>query len=271
MNDLDVFSNTKIFKTENLTAIQLASSSKGNQSKWYDSKNKYYVKGQFYYQSKYWKDYLVEVIASKIAEQMYLRDVSIVKQEECLIETKEGSIHGVYSRDFSEDGSRFVSIMRLDRTAEQEILSMKSVQERWNFVLNTVKNNTGLDYTNYLIIMSLLDYLVGNEDRHLNNFGVLQKGNSFAVAPLFDFGLGLFEHDRCYEQKPFRACLDLMQCKPFSKNNQETIDFILNKYDCRDIIPDMLDLAGIEIPSPKAGSYLLNRAHNLGIELRGVS
>ena len=56
-----------------------------------------------------------------------------------------------------------------------------------------------VNYTDYLIVMAIIDFLIGNEDRHLNNFGVLTDDSTYRLLPLFDFGLGLFEHDRRYE------------------------------------------------------------------------
>lgn len=136
--------------------------------------------------------------------------------------------------------------------------------------LNIMNKIVNEDCTEYLIIMSLLDFLVGNEDRHLNNFGLLTADNSYRLAPLFDFGIGLFEPDMRYQNTPFRDCLGMMECKPFSSDNQETIDFIKSQYDIDKYLPDKFSLKDIEIPSPKAGSYILNRVHYLQREVEGI-
>ena len=115
--------------------------------------------------------------------------------------------------------------------------------------------------------MSILDFLVGNEDRHLNNFGVLFNGKDYKLAPLFDFGLGLFEHDRRYESEPFRECLQLMESKPFHRNNEEVINFIRANYGVDKYLPKKFDLRKCEFPSLKAESYLLNRCKILNVEL----
>ena len=51
----------------------------------------------------------------------------------------------------------------------------------------------------------MADLLLLNEDRHYNNLGLLYTDSgSFGVAPLFDFGLGLFEHGKIYENKSLK-------------------------------------------------------------------
>ena len=265
------FDRCRVFHIDDLSALQLGSTSKGNQQKWYCKKTDEFVKGQFYYQGKYWKDNLVEVIASKLAEQMNLNDVSVVKQETCVVSQYDGvEVDGVCSKNFCKPGQRFVSAARLDPTMEDRLFSTRDVEERWNIVSQTIQKITGLNYESHLAAMCLIDYLVGNEDRHLNNFGVLLGSDGFSPAPLFDFGLGLFEHDRRYEGLPFRDCIKKMQCKPFHADNQKVIDFLANQRMIDGMLPAEFDLTGVELPSPKAGSYLRNRCMHLNVDLKGV-
>lgn len=212
----------------------------------------------------------MELIASAIAAQMPTAGVRIVTQLPCEIRDGGRITNGVCSRDFSEGGKRFVSFRRLLDLTGQDYEMKESVAENWENVRAVLQNFVNVNAEEYLVVMSLLDYLVGNEDRHLNNFGLLSDGRTFFQAPLFDFGLGLFEHDRCYEGEPFRKCLSLMQCKPFSSDNQRVIDFLREQSLLDGYVPEELDLTDTVIPSPKAGSYLRNRCRNLGITLKGV-
>lgn len=196
----------RVFHQCDLLALQLTSTSKGNQNKWYFAKEKLYIKEQFFYQGKYWKDYLVEIIASELSKQMFLHGTKVVQQNECIIQGEQ-NIHAVYSSNFCDFGERDISLGRLDRGLEDEILDTKNIGERWELILEAFEKKTGVDYENYLIVMTILDYLVGNEDRHLNNICVIEKDGIYKEAPLFDFGLGLFEHDRKYEGESFRKCL----------------------------------------------------------------
>lgn len=258
------------FHTSEMESLQLVSTSKGNQRKWiaHTQNTTLWVKEQFEYQGRLWKDYLVEVIASKIAKQINLNGVSVVDQEECkIINDDTGCItYGSYSPGFCKN-NYFVSYERILKNSGNEFRFSWSMEQRWYSILDTMKKITGHDFTNYFIVMSLLDYLVGNEDRHFNNFGMM---SDFTMAPLFDFGLGLFEHDLRYEGLSFRECLDKMESKPFDPDNQKVVDFLLAEYDIAGFLPDSIDLTGIKIPSAKAGSYLRNRCMKLGIGLKGV-
>ena len=264
-------SNVTEFHTNDMENLQLVSTSKGNQRKWLyrGSKKEFWIKEQFYYQNKLWKDYLVEIIASKIASQMDLHGISVIVQKECkIIDDDSGEITcGVYSENFSKN-NHFISFSRIIQNKGLEFPAYhKPIIEKWDFVLKVISDVTGYNYSDYLTVMTLLDYLVGNEDRHLNNFGIM---SNLMPAPLFDFGLGLFEHDRKYETISFQECLKKMECKPFHKNNQKTIDFLKTRLDIGDFVPEILDLTGVKIPSAKAGSYLRNRCRNLHITLKGV-
>lgn len=260
----------RILDIRELTSLQSVSTSKGNQRKWYDPGQRLYVKGQFFYQGKYWRDDLVEILAAAIAEQLPMRDAQVAWQHPCEIWDGKIRICGVCSKDFTREGERFVSFRRLLDLTGQDYEMTDSVEDNWNRVHSVLDSFVETDITEYLIVMSLLDYLVGNEDRHLNNFGLLSDGRKFRQAPLFDFGLGLFEHDRRYEGESFRGCLALMQCMPFADDNQRVVDFLMKNSMLQDYLPKALDLTEYEVPSPKAGSYLRNRCRNLGIDLKGV-
>lgn len=48
-----------------------------------------------------------------------------------------------------------------------------SAKENYELVIGLFTKLTGLDARRYLDTMLLFDYLICNEDRHLNNFGIL--------------------------------------------------------------------------------------------------
>lgn len=67
--------------------------------------------------------------------------------------------------------------------------------------------------------MFILDYLMLNEDRHLNNFGIIRNVNTLKwvdVAPIFDNGQSLNiqydgEYKFFYEIKPFKEIIQVIQ------------------------------------------------------------
>ena len=257
----------RAFYTKDLRNLQLVSTSKGNQRKWIFPEENLWIKEQFQYQERLWKDYLVEIIASTIAKQMNTYNIWVIQQKHCLIYDGDIKRHGVYSKDFG-NGNNFISFHRI--LNDKGILFpdyQKPIEAKWDFTLDILSALIGKDAVDYLVIMTIIDYLVGNEDRHINNFGIM---SDFIAAPLFDFGLGLFEHDRRYENCSFQECLQLMECKPFDADNQKVIDFLDSRYDFHRYLPEKLDLSDCEIPTSKAGSYLRNRCRKLGIDLEGV-
>lgn len=274
MKNLNVFDSDelKVFKTSDLLGLQCGSTSKGNQMKWYDSKNDFYIKSQFYFQDKFWRDDLVECIAAQLGKQLYLSDkkVQVMEQLPCKIDLGYNTIYGVYSKNFCNKDEVFIPFSRILNAKKIQFPYSSSIDTKWAFVLNTLNNLTQTDCSDYLLVMSLLDFLVGNEDRHISNFGVIYYNGDFRISPLFDFGLGLFEHDRKYENLPLKQCISKMECKPFARHNEDLIAFISSEYTIQEYLPDKFDLTGIELPSLKASSYILNRAKMLNVEVIGV-
>lgn len=258
----------RIFETKNLKELSLLSTSKGNQRKWVTSCDEY-VKEQFFYQGKYWKDFAVEVIASTLGEQL---GYNIVHQESVIIrDSCTGKYtYGVVSNNFCKSTEQFVSFDKLFSMNNYVFDYTMSPDKKFKDLVEKVHKFTGLDVTEYLIEIVLIDYLVGNEDRHLNNLGVKFNyvENSYTLAPIFDCGLGLFEHDDKYRAVRFSKCLEMMICKPFSADNQIITDWVLHEYKVK--LPSHFSLTGCVIPSTKAGSYLRNRCMKLGIDLGGV-
>lgn len=266
LREMNLFNSVPTFKVQDMIELQLLSTSKGNQRKWFFDGN--YVKEQFYYQDKYWRDDLVERITSVIGKQLETSNL-VLEQSLCLIEEENTTHFGIYSKDFLKAEEKYVSVQRMLEVSNVDFDTRMGCIERYDFLRSFLESKTGLDFGQYLDTMILLDYLVGNEDRHLNNFGVIYKEGSVRFAPLFDFGLGLFEHDRRYAYTPFSQCIHKMECKPFSTDNQKIMDYRLTDGLCLEL-PNSIDLTNCQIPSAKAGSYLRNRCMHLGIALEGV-
>ena len=84
-----------------------------------------------------------------------------------------------------------------------------------------MKNETGLDLTDYLRKVITLDTIIFNEDRHLNNLSVLYniEKNIYQQAPIFDNGLSLLSDLTNYPiQIPTRDLINRVKSKPFSTN-----------------------------------------------------
>nr|WP_319489294.1 excisionase [uncultured Caproiciproducens sp.] len=73
--------------------------------------------------------------------------------------------------------------------------------------------------------MMVLDYLIVNEDRHQNNFGVVRNAETLAylgAAPIFDSGTSLW-FDKPISMIGSKAKLS---CKPFKNNHEEQIKLV---------------------------------------------
>lgn len=73
--------------------------------------------------------------------------------------------------------------------------------------------------------MMVLDYLIGNEDRHQNNFGVVRNAETLeyiGAAPLFDSGTSLW-FDKPTAMIGAKAKLG---CKPFKSSHEEQIKLV---------------------------------------------
>ncbi len=81
--------------------------------------------------------------------------------------------------------------------------------------------------------MMVLDYLIANEDRHLNNFGLLRNPDTLewlGPAPIYDSGSSL-GYDRLTPQ--IRSGRNIT-CKPFKKAHQDQLRLV-NSFDWLDL------------------------------------
>ena len=73
--------------------------------------------------------------------------------------------------------------------------------------------------------MIVLDYLIVNEDRHQNNFGVIRDANSLdflGVAPIYDSGSSLWFNHLTHEI----GLMKRLSCKPFKNKHDEQIKLV---------------------------------------------
>lgn len=111
--------------------------------------------------------------------------------------------------------------------------------------------------------MIVLDYLIANEDRHQNNFGLIRNANTLewlGAAPIFDSGSSL-GYDKL---APQIRSLRFAECKPFKKTHAEQLklvtDFTWIDFDALDGIESkmeaILDQAGDYLDVPRKAAIL---------------
>lgn len=244
-----------------------STSLKGNQEKWFCPETNRHIKAAFDYQEIVWKDYLCEVIADRLGNQLGLNVVPVTP---CSIINDSWTGAGVYARHFLNDGEELVSFYRIFKYFgynNDAIVRNQTVCKRIQWVIDRFKEFSGLDVSDYINRLIILDFLIGNEDRHLNNFGIIVNRDSgeFREAPIFDNGLSLLEHDRRYLGAPFQFSLKKMDGKPFCKSLKRAYE------ESRQMFPEVpkldLDLGGLVLPSRRAFDYLKYSSEVMGLRL----
>ena len=112
---------------------------------------------------------------------------------------EQGKINGTSgcrSENFLKEGEELITFYRLyynefGKDLSQVLAGMDSMKERIEYVLRFVKQSCDLDVSKYLSKVIMLDMLVLNEDRHLNNLAVIFQEDHFICAPIFDNGVSL--------------------------------------------------------------------------------
>lgn len=123
------------------------------------------------------------------------------------------------------------------------------------------------DVRPFLDRMIVLDYIIANEDRHLNNFGAVRKAETLAwigMAPIYDSGSSL-GYDKSI---PLMKDESEIECKPFKKHHNEQLKLVSSfewiDFDKLSDVPQMI----IEILSDeRARDYMEERRIQVIAEL----
>ena len=154
-----------------------------------------------------------EVIASKIMERL---DIPHVKYSLIMEEEYPYSI----CEDFITPQTELISAWYVMQT-EKKPNHISVYQHYVNCCekLGIPKIKESLDK------MMVVDYLIANEDRHQNNFGVIRNAESLnfiGAAPLFDSGTSLWFD----KPTPMIGRTAKLQCKPFKNTHEEQIKLV---------------------------------------------
>lgn len=154
-----------------------------------------------------------EVIASHIMQRLHIPHVDYH------LVWNDGYPYSV-CEDFVTPDTELVSAWRVMKTQKKS--NSDSVYQHF------VKCCHGLGVTNMIAAldqMLVLDYIIANEDRHLNNFGLLRDPVTLewiGMAPIFDSGSS-FGYDRIASR--MGTDHDTV-CKPFKKRHEEQLRLV---------------------------------------------
>ena len=175
-----------------------------------------------------------EVIASKIMDRLNINHVSYN------IIWEDGEPYSV-CEDFVTRDTELVSAWRIMQTQKKD--NSTSVYQHF---VNCCKSLGAADVVPALDRMLVLDYLISNEDRHLNNFGLLRNAETLewiGFAPIYDSGSSLGYNSllsQIYTEKNIAS-------KPFKRRHDEQIKLVTSfdwidfskLYDAGDMVRDV--------------------------------
>ncbi len=184
---------------------------------------KYHKDGYWYKLDNRGREGLTEYLVSKFLTFTDLSPSEYVIYEQIDINGK----HGCRSRSFLKDEEEFVTFYRLYQNEHGEDLSrvigvMDTMEERIEYTVRFIKEVCKVDVTDYLRKIFSLDRIILNEDRHLNNLGLVCIGGRFAPAPLFDQGLSLLTANQSVNWRlPMEENVRRVVARPFSGSHEK--------------------------------------------------
>lgn len=169
-----------------------------------------------------------EVLASRIMERLHIPHVSYGTCDE------DGYPYSI-CEDFITSGTELVTAWYLMQTKRKQ--NHESVYRHY---INCCETHEVPGIREAVDQMMVLDYLILNEDRHQNNFGVIRDAKTLeytGAAPVFDSGTSFW-----WDTPTVRiGNMQRVVCKPFKKYHDEQIKLV-QSYDWLDITK----LRGIE-------------------------
>ena len=162
----------------------------------------------------YQQEPLCEVIASGIAERL------------CILHTKY-TLLWEHEKPFS--------VCQDFITSETELVSAYHIMQSrkkpndlsdYEFYLNCAEQLGVKNIREQTEKMIVLDFLIGNEDRHFNNFGLIRNAVTLewiGVVPIFDCGTSLWYNTQESLVKPLSPNLP---AKPFKKTHRDQIKLV---------------------------------------------
>lgn len=238
-----------------------STSSKGNQRKWYVPSGNIYVKEALWYKNRYWKDYLCEVIASEIYKAFNMPiPIPYVDYFVCYVKCGDKVIPGSLSKNFLTDTEELLTFGRLLDRQGIEFPVKADLDVKWDLLVDVLNKHMTYDVTEDLVYMFVVDFLMGNEDRHINNFGLCRdwRTNKFMMIPLFDTGMSLLQGSDT--SSPIM--------RPFGIKSVDCLQLILKKRNILYKLPDVIDVSKCSFPSQQSLDMLINNARMLGIEVK---
>ena len=154
-----------------------------------------------------------EVIAAGIMKRLSIPHVSYT------VTWNQGAPYSI-CEDFVGRDTELVTAWRIILTKKKD--NSTSVYQHFVNCCEALGVNNIVPFLDRMIV---LDYIIANEDRHLNNFGLLRNAETLewlGAAPIYDSGSSL-GYDKVAAQ--IRSGQDVV-CKPFKKHHAEQLSLV---------------------------------------------
>ena len=202
--------------------VVAATSSKGNQEKWYDAdSNNWYKLDKIGFES----------LAEAVDSELLVKHSNIESELGYTVVRYHIETVNVHRKD------RIASVSPNFLNSEQSIQTVyhilkrvlgsdyqrvladeKNISNRLALIVDTVEKVSGLtEFGKYITLLFEVDALIANEDRHLNNIAVIEENGAYDYCPLFDNGEGFMLDNVRY---PFdvrtQGLMRNLRAKPFN-------------------------------------------------------
>ncbi len=155
-----------------------------------------------------------EVIASVVMDRLNIPHIPYT-----VVFDDEGEPYSI-CEDFVTRDTELVSAWRVMQTMKKD--NSTSVYQHY---LNCCEMLGVKDMVHAMDQMIVVDYIIANEDRHQNNFGLVRDANTLewlSPAPVFDSGSSLG-----YDKLPGQILSGKnVECKPFKKTHEEQLKLV---------------------------------------------
>lgn len=147
---------------------------------------------------KFQQDCINEVIASEIGKKINFKHIQITKYSLCI----EGVEICSKSKNFITENTELVPAFQLYNALTKE--KGTTIYQHLLKCMEYFGVKNGVDYIDEMI---QFDFIIQNEDRHLNNFAFIrsvESGKIISFAPLFDFGSAMGHKSKKESKKIFK-------------------------------------------------------------------
>lgn len=188
---------------------------------------KYRKDGYWYKKDNRGREGLTEYLVSRLLTCSDLKETEYIAYEQGMI----NACSGCRSRNFLEKEEELITFYRLyynefGKDISQMLNNMDTMEERIDYTVQFIKQSCGLDVTDYLKKVFTLDFIVLNEDRHLNNLAVVFDGNRFVPAPIFDNGVSLLTANQSVNWNfSIEENVKRVVARPFSGSHEKMFRF----------------------------------------------